>query len=99
MAHDTIWTATRGNTVYRTDLFTGVTSVAFRHPTPITAPLSEWDGALLVGDAKGIVTAYERDGSVRWRLAVGTPVEVAPMPYENDLIVFGGRGDIHRFGK
>ena len=96
---DTVWTATRAGTVYRTDLESGNTSVAFRHPTPVTAPPSAWDGALLVGDAKGIVTAYERDGTVRWRLAVGTPVEVAPMPYENDLIVFGGRGDIHRFAK
>lgn len=96
---DTAWTATQGNTVYRTELTTGATTVAFRHPTPITAPLSTWDGALLVGDAKGIVTAYERDGTTRWRLAVGTPVEMAPMAYEEDLIVFGGRGDIHRFGK
>ena len=96
---DTAWTATQANTIYRTDLVTGATTVAFRHPTPITAPLSTWDGALLVGDAKGIVTAYEPTGAVRWRLAVGTPVEIAPMPYEDDLIVFGGRGDIHRFGR
>ncbi|HVX89132.1 MAG TPA: PQQ-binding-like beta-propeller repeat protein, partial [Gemmatimonadales bacterium] len=84
---DTAWTATQGNTVYRTDLTTGATTVVLRHPTPITAPLSSWDGLMLVGDAKGIVTAYGADGAARWRLAVGTPVELAPMPYEDDLIV------------
>lgn len=96
---DTAWTATQANTVWRTDLTTGVTTRLFHHPTPVTAPLSSWDGALLVGDARGILTAYEPDGTLRWRLAVGKPLEMAPIAYDGDLIVLGGRGDVHRFGK
>lgn len=96
---DTAWTATQANTVWRTDLTTGVTTRLFHHPTPVTAPLTSWDGALLVGDARGILTAYEPDGSLRWRLAVGKPLEMAPIAYDGDLIVLGGRGDVHRFGK
>jgi hypothetical protein len=68
-------------------------------PTPITAPLSIWDGALLVGDARGILSAYDGDGTTRWRLAVGKPLEMAPLVYQGDLIVLGGRGDVHRFSK
>lgn len=96
---DTSWTVTQANTVWRTDLATGTTTRLLHHPIPVTAPLSSWDGALLVGDARGILTAYEPDGTLRWRLAVGKPLEMAPIAYEGDLIVLGGRGDVHRFGK
>ncbi len=96
---DTIWTVTQANTLWRSDLVTGATRRVLVHPTPITAPVSRWDGALLVGDAKGILTAYEPEGQLRWRLAVGKPVEVAPISYDGDLLVLGGRGDLHRFAK
>lgn len=94
---DTAWAVTQTNTVWRTDLATGETVLVLHHPTPITAPVSTWDGALLVGDTKGILTAYEPNGEVRWRLAVGKPLEMAPIAYQGDLLVFGGRGDLHRF--
>jgi len=96
---DTAWSVTQANTVWRTDLTTGATTRLLHHPTPVTAPLTNWDGALLVGDARGILTAYEPDGALRWRLAVGKPLEMAPIAYEGDLIVLGGRGDVHRFAK
>ena len=96
---DTAWSVTQANTVWRTDLTTGATVRLLHHPTPVTAPLSSWDGALLVGDARGILTAYGSDGEVRWRLAVGKPLEMAPIAYEGDLLVLGGRGDVHRFAK
>jgi outer membrane protein assembly factor BamB len=96
---DTIWTVTQANTVWRTDLATGASIRLLAHPTAVTAPVALWDGALLVSDTKGIVTAYGPDGQARWRLAVGKPIEVAPMPYEGDLLVLGGRGDLHRFGR
>jgi outer membrane protein assembly factor BamB len=96
---DTIWTVTQAGTIWRTDLATGASRAVFHHATPVTAPLSTWDGALLVGDARGILSAYEFDGTVRWRLAVGKPLEMAPIAYDGDLIVLGGRGDTHRFAK
>ncbi len=96
---DTAWMVTRSNAVWQVDLATGTAARLFTHPAPVTAPIGWWDGALLVGDALGILTAYEPDHSVRWRLAVGRPLDVAPFEYEGDLIVIGGRGDIHRFGK
>lgn len=96
---DTIYAVTQPNTLWRISLATGEATRILQHPSPITAPLGSWDGALLVGDAKGILTAYEPTGEVRWRIGVGRPVEMAPMTYEGDLLVFGGRGDLHRYGK
>jgi outer membrane protein assembly factor BamB len=96
---DTAWAVTRRNTIWRVDLVTGTATRLFVHPTPVTAPVTTWDGSLLIGDALGVLTAYAPDQSVRWRLAVGRPVEVAPIEYEGDLIVIGGRGDVHRFGR
>jgi outer membrane protein assembly factor BamB len=96
---DTIWTVTQANTIWRTDLATGASREVFHHPTPITAPLSIWDGALLIGDARGVLSAYDEDGTIRWRLAVGKPLEMAPIGFQGDLIVLGGRGDVHRFSK
>jgi len=96
---DTAWMITRTNTIWRIDLAGGTASRLFTHAVPVTAPVGWWDGALLVGDALGILTAYEPDHSVRWRLAVGRPLDVAPFEYEGDLIVMGGRGDVHRFAK
>ncbi|MBW8773104.1 MAG: PQQ-binding-like beta-propeller repeat protein [Gemmatimonadetes bacterium] len=66
---DTVWSVTQANTVWRTDLATGATVRLLHHPTPVTAPLTSWDGALLVGDARGILTAYGPDGTLQWRLA------------------------------
>lgn len=96
---DTAFVATQPNTVWRIALSTGDTARVLHHPIPISAPLGRWDGALLVGDAQGILTAYEPTGTVRWRIGVGRPLEMAPIDYHGDLIVFGGRGDIHRYGK
>jgi len=96
---DTAWMVTRRNTVWQVDLVTGTATRLFTHPNPITAPVAWWDGALLVGDALGVLTAYAPDQTIRWRLAVGRPVDVAPFEYEGDLIVIGGRGDVHRFGR
>jgi len=96
---DTAWIVTRRNTIWRVDLASGTATRLFEHQSPITAPVTVWDGSLLVGDALGIITAYAPDNSVRWRLAVGRPIDVAPIEYEGDLIVIGGRGDVHRFGK
>ena len=96
---DTAWIPTATGSVWRVDLTTGEPTRVLSHPSPVTAPLSTWDGALLVGDAKGILSAYEPDGRLRWQLAVGRPVDVAPFEYAGDLIVIGGRGDVHRFSK
>lgn len=96
---DSAWIATATGSVWRVDLTTGEPTKLLTHPTPITAPLTTWDGALLVGDAKGILSAYNTDATLRWQLAVGKPVDVAPFEYEGDLIVIGGRGDVHRFSK
>ena len=97
--NDTIYVATQPNTVWRVALESGDTTRILHHPVPISAPIGAWDGVLLVGDAQGILTAYDPSGTVRWRIGVGRPVEMAPIEYEGDLIVFGGRGDIHRYGR
>lgn len=97
--NDTVYVATRTNALWRIALATGEASLIVRHPMPVTAPVGAWDGALLVGDAEGIITAYEPTGQVRWRIGVGRPVEMAPFTFEGDLIVLGGRGDIHRYAK
>lgn len=99
VANDTVYVATQANTLWRISLESGAATQVLHHPYPITAPIGTWDGALLVGDAKGILTAYEPMGVVRWRIGVGRPVEMAPIEYQGDLLVFGGRGDLHRYAK
>jgi outer membrane protein assembly factor BamB len=96
---DSAWVPTGTGSIWRLDLTTGEGTKLLTHPSSVTAPLSTWDGALLVGDAKGILSAYNPDATLRWQLAVGRPVDVAPFDYEGDLIVIGGRGDVHRFSK
>lgn len=96
---DSAWIPTTVGTVWRIDLATGEPTRLLTHPTPISAPLATWDGALLVGDAKGILSAYDTDGTLRWQLAVGKPVDTPPFEFDGDLIVIGGRGDVHRFAK
>ena len=97
--NDTVYVATQANTLWKISLETGDTARVLHHALPITAPVGAWDGALLVGDAEGVLTAYEPTGAVRWRVGVGRPVELAPIEFEGDLIVLGGRGDIHRYSK
>lgn len=96
---DSAWVSTATGSVWRIDLSTGEPTKLLTHPTPITAPLTTWDGALLVGDAKGLLSAYEADATLRWQLVVGRPIDVAPFEHEGDLIVIGGRGDVYRFSK
>ena len=96
---DSAWVPTGRGNIWRIDLTTGEATKLLTHSTTVTAPLSSWEGDLLVGDAKGILSAYAPDGTLRWQLAVGRPVDVAPFEYDGDLIVIGGRGDVHRFGK
>ena len=94
---DTVWVATQPGTLWRLSLESGEPTRLFTHGVPVTAPPLPWHDMLLVGDARGLLHAYDSTGSVQWRLAVGRPVEVAPIPFADGLLVIGGRGDLHRF--
>jgi outer membrane protein assembly factor BamB len=96
---DTAWVATQPNTLWRIDLATGDTTRLFKHSHPVTAPPFSWNGTLLIGDARGILSAYGATGEVAWRLAVGRPIDVAPIEVAGDLVVFGGRGDVRRYSR
>lgn len=64
---------------------------------PVTAgPVAQGD-LLLIGGADGALSARDRSGREAWRVPVRRPLEVAPVPVPQGVLVVGGEGDIHLF--
>lgn len=67
----------------------GIVSTA--GPTPLAS-------GVLVGSVSGeIVLADPRTGSVLWRAQIAGPIEEPPLVYERQVVVIGGRGNIHTY--
>ncbi len=67
----------------------GIVSIA--GPTPTRS-------GVLIGSVNGEVLLVDPDsGVVRWRTLVDGPVESPPLVRDRQLIVVGGRGDIHAY--
>jgi outer membrane protein assembly factor BamB len=64
---------------------------------PVTAPVTIVDGLVLLGGADGVVRALRPDGGEVWRLQLGGPVEIGPLPLADGLLAIGGDGDLHRY--
>ncbi|HEU4698044.1 MAG TPA: PQQ-binding-like beta-propeller repeat protein [Gemmatimonadales bacterium] len=64
---------------------------------PVTAPLTALGDLLLLGGADGTVRALRHDGTEAWRLALWSPVEIAPVPVAGGFVAIGGNADIHRY--
>ena len=98
LAGGTIFAASRRGTVYRITL----DSAASAHKLtelewPVTAPVTWYDGLILLGGADGVLRALRPDGEEVWRLLLRWPIELAPLPLPDGLLAIGGGGDLHRY--
>ncbi len=65
--------------------------VATAGPTPIAS-------GVLVGSVSGEILLVDRaSGSILWRAQVAGPIEEPPLVQDRQLVVVGGRGDIHAY--
>jgi len=95
---DTLYAASRRGTLYRmrVDSMAVATAVA-ELDWPVTAPVTVVDGLVLLGGADGILRALRPDGTEAWRLQLGWPVELGPLPLADGILAIGGDGDLHRY--
>ena len=65
--------------------------VATAGPTPLAS-------GVLVGSVSGeIMLVDPRSGEIRWRAQIAGPIEEPPLVYERQVVVVGGRGNIHTY--
>jgi outer membrane protein assembly factor BamB len=65
--------------------------VATAGPTPLAS-------GVLVGSVTGeIMLVDPRSGAIRWRAQIAGPIEEPPLVYERQVVVVGGRGNIHTY--
>jgi hypothetical protein len=65
--------------------------VATAGPTPLAS-------GVLVGSVSGEVLLVDRsNGAILWRAQVAGPIEEPPLVRERQLVVVGGRGNIHSY--
>jgi outer membrane protein assembly factor BamB len=60
-------------------------------PTPLTS------GVLAASVSGEVVLVDPASGTIRWRAQIDGPIEQPPLVRDRDLVVVGGRGDIHVF--
>jgi len=96
---DTAWVATRLGTLYRVDLVAGVAEPVAGLRWPLTAGPVPYGDLLLLGGADGTLRAVDGAGAQRWRLAVWRPLDVPPVALDDGIVVVGGDGDLHRYGR
>ena len=64
---------------------------------PVTAPLTAFDGQILLGGADGTLRALRPDGTEVWRVQLWRPVELGPVALDDGILAIGGDGDLHRY--
>lgn len=94
---DTIFAASRVGTIYRVAALTGEFVRVAALGWPLTSGPVPYGSLLLVGGADGTVRAVTRGGRDVWRLAAWRPVDLAPVPLRQGLLIIGGNGDFHLF--
>jgi outer membrane protein assembly factor BamB len=97
VAGDTAWVVTQPGTLFAVPLAAPTARTVAGLGRPISAPPAVWNGLVLLGGADGTLLAIRPDGSTAWTLAVGRPLMEPPVALGPDLLVLGGRGDVHRF--
>ncbi|MGE0354241.1 MAG: PQQ-binding-like beta-propeller repeat protein [Gemmatimonadales bacterium] len=98
--NDTAWVVTRVGTLYRIplDLPPYRAERLYRLDTPVTTAPVRYQGWLLVGLADGRMLALGPEGQPDWVLQLTAPLELPPVVLPDaNLLVFGGRGDVHRY--
>jgi outer membrane protein assembly factor BamB len=98
LAHDTVYALARNGTLWlipRADargarsLPLGI--VATAGPTPLAR-------GILAGSVSGeVVLADPGSGAIGWHAQLDGPIEQPPLVRDGDLVVVGGRGDIHAY--
>jgi outer membrane protein assembly factor BamB len=95
---DTVFAVSRRGTLYRITGDSGaVASRVAELEWPVTAPVTIYDGLILLGGADGILRALRPDGGEAWRVQLQWPIELAPLPLADGLLAVGGNGDLHRY--
>jgi outer membrane protein assembly factor BamB len=94
---DTAFVASRVGTIYRVSIASGEATRIAALGWPLTSGPVRLGNLLLVGGADGTVRALGRDGRDVWRVAAWRPVELAPVPLRQGLLVIGGNGDFHLY--
>jgi outer membrane protein assembly factor BamB len=97
---DTVFAVSRRGSLYR--IVSGPAPQADRVAEldwPVTAPVSIVDGLVLLGGADGRLRALHSDGSEAWRLQLRWPVELGVLTLPDGMVVAGGDGDLHRYGR
>jgi outer membrane protein assembly factor BamB len=98
LAGGAVFAATRRGTVYRITLDSAASADKLRElEWPVTAPVTWYDGLILLGGADGVLRALRPDGQEVWRLQLRWPIELAPLPLPDGLLAIGGGGDLHRY--
>jgi outer membrane protein assembly factor BamB len=95
---DTIYAATRRGSLYRITANSAATATRLAELRwPVTAPVTLYQGLLLLGGADGLLRALRPDGTEAWRLQLRWPIDQGALPLEDGLLAVGGDGDLHRY--
>jgi outer membrane protein assembly factor BamB len=95
---DTIYVASRRGTLFRlVPANAPVPERVVELDYPVTAPLTAFDGHLLLGGADGTLRALRPDGTEVWRIQLWRPVELGPVALDDGILAIGGNGDLHRY--
>lgn len=98
LAGGAVFAASRRGTVYRITLDSTANARKLAElEWPVTAPVTWYDGLILLGGADGVLRALRPDGEEAWRLQLRWPIELAPLPLPDGLLAIGGGGDLHRY--
>jgi eukaryotic-like serine/threonine-protein kinase len=100
---DTLYALTRQGTLWMVPVAQPTSArrveldiVATAGPTPVAG--GGGGGGVLVASVGGEILLVQRsDGTVRWRGRVDGPIEEPPLVRDRQMVVIGGRGDIHTF--
>lgn len=95
---DTIYAVTRVGTLYRvlpgSRAEATLLSAAEWPATGAPVALGDW---VLVGSSDGALRAFTGTGQEAWRIPLGRPFELPPIPLPGgDFLALGGRGDLTR---
>lgn len=95
---DTLFAASRRGSLFRIVADTAPTATRIAElDWPVTSPVADVDGFVLLGGADGTLRALRPDGHEAWRMQLRWPIEIAPVALDDGILAVGGEGDLHRY--
>jgi len=98
VARDTVFVLTRNGKLW---LIPAADTIGARALTldivAIAGPNPLADGVLVGGVGGEVLLVDPATGNVRWRVQADGPIEAPPLMRNGELVVVGGRGDIHTY--